>query len=628
MPEDQVITPGGYRAKSMVYEIETGHSLRMAAGRLQKIDPQGRLAADLGAITPRPGLRPLMPGNSFVPETVKPALGTGWITYADWSNNSGHPISSFRTTWVVPPAPATNSGQLIYLFNGIQNSTMIYQPVLQWGNNGAFGGNYWVVASWYADGQGGQAAHTTPVNVHIGQVLVGLMTLTSQSSSGFTYNCQFQGIAGTSLPIQNVQQLTWCAETLEAYNLQHCSDYPDCQFTAMLDIAIVCGSTTPSIAWSPQAPVTDCGQHCNVISNSATSGQVDLCYSQFAAALTRVADAACNSDGRLEVFGVGTDNALWHIWQTAPHADPWSSWSSLGGVVTSDPSVFVNSDGRLEVFARGTDDALWHIWQTVPHAGPWSSWSSLGGAITSDPAAIDNSDGRLEVFARGTDNALWHIWQTVPHAGPWSAWSSLGGGITSDPAPALNTDGRLEVFARGTDNALWHIWQEAAHSGPWAAWASLGGAITSDPVVACNSDGRLEVFARGTDNALWHIWQTAPHAGPWSSWASLGGAITSDPEVFVNSDGRLEVFARGTDSAMWHIWQTVPHAGPWSSWASLAGVITSDPAVIDNADGRLEVFARGTDNALWHIWQTVPHAAPWSGWASLGGVLIDDPSAG
>ena len=623
-----IITPGGARDRSLVFEIEPGHALRRSGERIQKMRADGTMAADLGAIPIKPGPGPLMPRNVVVPRLMEPALGSGWITYAGWTNNSGHPISSFRTTWVVPPNPATSSGQLIYLFNGIQNSTMIYQPVLQWGNNGAFGGNYWVVASWYADGQGGQAFHTSPVRVSVGQVLTGIMTLTSQSAAGFTYNCEFQGIANTSLPIQNVQELTWCAETLEAYSVQHCSDYPACQFTAMLDIAIMCGSTTPTISWSPQAPVSECGQHCTVVSNSATSGQVDLYYEQFAPALTRISSVACNSDGRLEVFGVGTDNALWHIWQQAPHAGPWSSWSSLGGVVTSDPSVFVNSDGRLEVFARGTDNALWHIWQQAPHAGPWSSWNSLGGTITSDPAVIDNSDGRLEVFARGADNALWHIWQEAPHAGPWSSWSSLGGIITSDPVVALNSDGRLEVFARGTDNALWHIWQEAPHTGPWSSWSSLGGIITSDPTVFLNSDGRLEVFARGTDNALWHIWQEAPHAGPWSSWSSLGGIITSDPAVVDNSDGRLEVFARGTDNALWHIWQQAPHAGPWSSWSSLGGIITSDPAAIDNSDGRLEVFARGTDNALWHIWQQAPHAGPWSGWSSLGGVLIDDPSTG
>ena len=343
---------------------------------------------------------------------------------------------------------------------------------------------------------------------------------------------------------------------------------------------------------------------------------------------SQASTVACNSDGRLEVFGVGTDNALWHLWQAAPHAGPWSSWSSLGGGIISFPAVALNSDGRLEVFVRGTDNALWHNWQTAPHAGPWSGWASLGGVITSNPAVFVNSDGRLEVFARGADNALWHMWQTAPHAGPWSSWSSLGGIITSDPSVVDNSDGRLEVFAHGTDRALWHIWQTAPHAGPWSGWSSLGGIITSEAPVALNSDGRLEVFVRGTDRALWHIWQAAPHAGPWSAWSSLGGIITSGSAVFDNSDGRLEVFARGLDNALWHIWQTAPHAGPWSTWSSLGGIITSNPAVIDNSDGRLEVFARGTDDALWHIWQAAPHAGPWSAWASLGGILKDEPVVG
>ena len=56
-----------------------------------------------------------------------------------------------------------------------------------------------------------------------------------------------------------------------------------------------------------------------------------------AAALTHVAAVTRNSDGRLEVFGVGTNKALWHIWQQAPHAGPWSGWASLGGVLINDP---------------------------------------------------------------------------------------------------------------------------------------------------------------------------------------------------------------------------------------------------------------------------------------------------
>jgi hypothetical protein len=86
------------------------------------------------------------------------------------------------------------------------------------------------------------------------------------------------------------------------------------------------------------------------------------------------------------------------------------------------------------VFARGTDKALWHIWQTARHAGPWSGWSSLGGGIVSDPSLAVNSDGRLEVFALGLDGALWHIWQDAAAAGPWSGWDSLGGFLMNDSA--------------------------------------------------------------------------------------------------------------------------------------------------------------------------------------------------
>lgn len=313
---------------------------------------------------------------------------------------------------------------------------------------------------------------------------------------------------------------------------------------------------------------------------------------------------AKNLDGRMEIFARGTDNALWHKWQTAPNSG-WSGWASLGGVITTDPTVAQNADGRLEVFARGTDNAVWHIWQTAPNNG-WSGWASLGGVITSNIAAARNKDGRLEIFARGTNNALWHLWQTAPNSN-WSGWASLGGVITTEPVAAQNADGRLEVFARGSNNAVFHIWQTAPNSN-WSGWASLGGVITSNIAVARNADGRLEIFARGTNNALWHLWQTAPNSN-WSGWASLGGTITSDPATAQNADGRLEVFARGTNNAVWHMWQTAPNNG-WSGWDDLGGVITTGVATGRNADGRLEIFVQGLDGAVWHRWQTAPN----NGW--------------
>jgi hypothetical protein len=103
---------------------------------------------------------------------------------------------------------------------------MIYQPVLQWGPSAAGGGNFWTVASWVADGSGRPAFHSPLRRVNAGSVLVGEITLTGQTATRFNYRCRFQGIPFTTLPIQNVNELRWCIETLEAYNLVLCSNYP------------------------------------------------------------------------------------------------------------------------------------------------------------------------------------------------------------------------------------------------------------------------------------------------------------------------------------------------------------------------------------------------------------------
>ena len=84
----------------------------------------------------------------------------------------------------------------------------------------------------------------------------------------------------------------------------------------------------------------------------------------------------------------------------------WMGWESQGGVLTSGPGASSWAPGRLDVFGRGTDSALWHKW----YEGGWGDWESLGGTLTSSPAAVSWGPGRIDVFARGTDSALWHTW--------------------------------------------------------------------------------------------------------------------------------------------------------------------------------------------------------------------------
>jgi hypothetical protein len=197
IPTNHVLTPGGYRHKSLVHPA-------------------------VGQVVPHSTRKSL-------PERTKslsvPLLGSGWITYASWANTTGKPISLFSTSWVVPPPPATQSGQTIFIFSSLTDSTQddIVQPVLQWGVGALGGSNNWGVANWYVDSYG-NAYYSSLVQVNEGDLLVGRIALRSQAGPSFSYVAEFDGIAGTALSVPNVSELTVATETLEAYQISACSD--------------------------------------------------------------------------------------------------------------------------------------------------------------------------------------------------------------------------------------------------------------------------------------------------------------------------------------------------------------------------------------------------------------------
>lgn len=342
---------------------------------------------------------------------------------------------------------------------------------------------------------------------------------------------------------------------------------------------------------------------------------------------------ARNQNGTLEVFGrAQADGSIWHIRQNPAPAFgfTYSGWSSLGGdTLLASHCAIANSDGRIEVFAVGTNGTVFHIWQNQTNASPsqWSAWNSLGVlapgvaggppvTVIGTPCVARNANGLLEVFACGSDHALWHITQTG--ALDWgNAWHSLGGQILAGlfVIPVIcvgtNVDGRLEVFVRGMDTDAWHNWQNRPNAGPngWSGWNSLGKTpLISQLAVGRNANGSLELFAIGQDSALWHISQT--DALDWGGvWNTLHGSCLGLITVGSNQDGRLEVLVRGTDNLPYHISQNTPNASP-ANWNAFVGgdLQISALNVVSNVDGRLEVFVIGlSDGYLHHMWQTTPN---------------------
>lgn len=298
------LTPGGYRPSSLVQRIEEGHALHLG-------DMPGSGAGEPKVIelSSRNIVKKIAQPSVSLSEL--PALGSGWITYAYWNNGTGHSISDFKTTWRVPAEPELKGNQTIFLFNGIQNfgaNFGILQPVLQWGASAAGGGAYWSVACWYVTSNG-YAFHSPVVPVNVGDILVGTIVMTGRLGQLFDYECQFEGLGTAKLPIQGIAELLWCNETLEAYSIESFSNYPAAYSTPFGGINLLTGNGTPSINWTPVDAVTDCGQHCVVVNNSAVNGEVDLFY-RFKEIMN---DTAINAPGAVEfnnrivVAWAGTD---------------------------------------------------------------------------------------------------------------------------------------------------------------------------------------------------------------------------------------------------------------------------------------------------------------------------------
>jgi len=92
--------------------------------------------------------------------------------------------------------------------------------------------------------------------------------------------------------------------------------------------------------------------------------------------------------------------------------------------------TYVFYDGRNHYFVVGTDDAVWHIWQTSV-GGSYSDWTSLGGVARSSVRGVTYSQSGslvLGIWVTGTTGSTYCKWYNLPpNGGRWTpgqlAWS-------------------------------------------------------------------------------------------------------------------------------------------------------------------------------------------------------------
>ncbi|KAJ6440052.1 CFEM domain-containing protein [Purpureocillium lavendulum] len=295
---------------------------------------------------------------------------------------------------------------------------------------------------------------------------------------------------------------------------------------------------------------------------------------------------------RVDVFVRGSDNNIYHKWQIGGPRSQWypakEQFERLGGVLYGDVSAASWGAHRIDLFGLGADNACWHQWWNVHK---WGGWESLGGRFIGDIASVSYANHRIDVFGRGMDNHIHHnSWNGIR----WSGWESLGGAMIGSPQVVSWGPQRLDVFARGVDNGVHHkSWTGVRWTPSKRGWHNLGGVALDDPKVLTSRPGRLEVFTRGTGNdVLCRRWESSA----WKYWINLGGSTSAKPDAVTWDNKYITVAIQGTDNRV-HVKEF--DGDEWAThWKSLKGAVTNGPVLHPRGGKEPVVFARGTNSAL------------------------------
>jgi hypothetical protein len=169
----------------------------------------------------------------------------GWIGTAVWYGGPSR-FTRYSATYKVPAAPENNSGQILFIFNGLESlpdpqqsyPPAILQPVLQWTPHDG-----WAIRSWYAPSNftpsieqmpnledelaftdPGSPAWTKATRVSPDDVLTGVIDW-----DGMSYRSSFV-VGGTTtamLLAPNILPLTYAVAVIEAYQFNDNNDLVD-----------------------------------------------------------------------------------------------------------------------------------------------------------------------------------------------------------------------------------------------------------------------------------------------------------------------------------------------------------------------------------------------------------------
>jgi hypothetical protein len=315
--------------------------------------------------------------------------------------------------------------------------------------------------------------------------------------------------------------------------------------------------------------------------------------------------AALNHEGLLEFFIIDNFGNLSRGWQIARDGG-WEAGLSLAPYSAKNITVAPNDDGHLELFYVGTDNNVYHMWETEA-AGPnvplptWSGQKAMSPYSAKQISPVVNAPGEMQIFYVGTNNKLYYNTQTGPDGGEennhWVGETLLSNTQIQEVIAVANSQGNPMLFYRRMDNAIYYNFSLSSKGE-----TKFSPYLALQLVAVLNSQKLIEIFYVGTNNLLYFNRQTSANdSGAWLGETQLLGVQARQVAAVMDSNGVLEVFFTDMNNNLFNTWETMT-----DKWAAPRAFKTSQAlqmTAVANHDGHLELIYIGTNGVLYHNWQ-------------------------
>jgi V8-like Glu-specific endopeptidase len=319
--------------------------------------------------------------------------------------------------------------------------------------------------------------------------------------------------------------------------------------------------------------------------------------------------------------------------ESTPRVGSMERWSSLGGAANTQVTGASWGTGRLDYFMRGTDNAVWHKWQTTGGFAPAGlGWEAQGGQIIGKVGAVSRGANLLDLVVRSYGNPaqICTRWFNGTAWGPSNGWQCFSDFVmTGSPTVISSYTANLHVFARNSRGRVFV--KNWSGSGGWAAPIDLGGNTNEDVAAVSRGYKLWDIFIRdaGTGRLCTKSYNNGVYWPSQTTWSCFSGtALQSAPVAVALSRDAMDVFYTTYNGVFDQVVSQMSWRNDSTQWQGpfgLGGSASNSIAAVSRpGSNRSELYVVGSDGVVYTksymngAWQPSQFA-----WTPLGGDMLD-----